>query len=66
MPSGQSPIFDKTQMLLVWLLPHTEKFPHAEKVPHEAASRRYCISVSRTAAACGQRRGQGAPLPAGS
>ena len=29
--SGQSPIFDKTQQLLVWLLPHTEKFPHAEK-----------------------------------
>ena len=30
-PSGQSPIFDKTQQVLVWLLPHTEKFPHAEK-----------------------------------
>ena len=30
-PGGQSPIFDKTQQLLVWLLPHTNKFPHAEK-----------------------------------
>lgn len=30
-PSGQSPIFDKTQALLVWLLPHTAKFPQAER-----------------------------------
>jgi hypothetical protein len=30
-PTGQSPIFDKTQQLLAWLLPHTNKFPHAEK-----------------------------------
>ena len=30
-PSGQSPIFDRTQQLLVWLLQHTEKFSHAEK-----------------------------------
>jgi hypothetical protein len=29
--SGQSPIFDKTQQLLVWLLPHTVRFPQAER-----------------------------------
>ncbi len=36
MASGQSPIFDKTQQLLVWLLPHTERFRLKQRVEDTA------------------------------